>query len=124
MRRRDFLVVLGSAAVTWPFAARGQHTDQIRQIGMLMAYAEDDREGQAFVSEFRKGLEELGWVEGRNIRIISRWAKSGELRRQFAEELVELNLDLLTSHGTPSTAALAKQNHTIPIVFVNVTDPI
>jgi len=124
MRRRDVLILLGSAAVAWPFAARGQHTDQIRKIGMLMAYAEDDREGQEFVTEFREGLEKLGWVEGRNIRMITRWAKSGELRGQFANELVALNPDLITSHGTPSTAALAKLTHTIPIVFVNVTDPV
>jgi len=123
MRRRDLLVVLGGAAVTWPLAVRGQQ-DQIRQIGMLMAYAEDDPDGQAFVTEFREGLEKLGWVEGTNIRIITRWAKSNELRQQFAEDLVALNPDLLTSHGTPSTAALAKQTHTIPIVFVNVTDPV
>jgi len=72
MRRRDLLVVLGGAAVTWPLAARGQHANQIRQIGMLMAYAEDDPDGQAFVTEFREGLEKLGWAEGRNIRIITR----------------------------------------------------
>jgi putative ABC transport system substrate-binding protein len=124
MRRRDLLVVLGGAAVTWPLAARGQHANQTRQIGMLMAYAENDREGQAFVSEFREELEKLGWAEGRNIRIITRWATSSALRRQFSEELVALNSDLITAHGTPSTAALAKQTHTIPIVFVNVTDPI
>jgi putative ABC transport system substrate-binding protein len=124
MRRRDFLFVAGGAAVTWPLAARGQDTNQIRQIGMLMAYAENDRGGQAFVTEFREGLKKLGWAEGRNVRTIIRWAKSGALRQQFAKELVALNPDLITSHGTPCTAALAKQTHTIPIVFVNVTDPI
>jgi putative ABC transport system substrate-binding protein len=60
MKRRELLIVLGGAAVTWPLAARGQHTNQIRQIGMLMAYAENDREGQAFVTNFREGLEKIG----------------------------------------------------------------
>ena len=66
----------------------------------------------------------MGWAEGRSIRIIIRWAKSGALRQRFAKELVVLNPDLITSHGTPCTAALAKQTHAIPVVFVNVTDPI
>jgi putative ABC transport system substrate-binding protein len=124
MRRRNVLRFLGGAAVTFPLAARGQHTNQIRQIGMLMAYAENDREGQAFVTEFRAGLNKLGWAEGRSVRIITRWAISGALRQRFAKELVALNPELIISLGTPCTTALAKQTHTIPIVFVNVTDPI
>jgi putative ABC transport system substrate-binding protein len=126
MRRREFLSLIGSGAVAWPLAVRAQQADQMRRIGMLMAYAEGDPEGQAFVAAFREGLQKLGWAEGRNIRIDIRWAKSGdpELRERFAREIIALNPGLITSHGTPSTATLAKQTRTIPIIFVNVTDPI
>ncbi len=93
---------------------------------MLMAYAEGDREGQILITAFREGLQKLGWTEGRNIRTNIRWAKSGDpkLRPRFAKELIALKPDLIISHGTPNTAILAKQTHTIPIIFVNVTDPI
>ena len=126
MQRRELLSLIGCGAVAWPLAVRAQHADQMRQIGMLMAYAEGDPEGQAFVATFREGLQKHGWAEGRNIRIHVRWAKSGdpELRQRFASELVALGPDLITAHGTPSTATLAKQTQTIPIIFVNVTDPI
>jgi ABC-type uncharacterized transport system substrate-binding protein len=130
MRPREVLgvvvaVVVGAAAVC-PLAARAQHANQIRRIGMLMPYAQGDREGEAFVATFREGLRKLGWIDGRNIHINARWARPGapELRRQFAKEIVALNFDLVVSHGTPNTAALAKQTRTIPIIFVNVTDPI
>jgi ABC-type uncharacterized transport system substrate-binding protein len=126
VRRREFLSLIGTGAVAWPLAVHAQHADQIRRIGILMAYAEGDREGQAFIAEFREGLQKLGWTEGRNIHITIRWARPGDpkLRQRFAKEMIALNLNLIISHGTPNTAALAKQTRTIPIIFVNVTDPI
>jgi ABC-type uncharacterized transport system substrate-binding protein len=127
MKRREFITFLGGAAAAWPIAAaHAQHADQIRRIGMLMAYPEGDSEGQAFTAVFREELQKLGWTEGRNIRINIRWARPGdpELRQRSAKEIVALNSDLIISHGTPNTAALAKQTRTIPIIFVNVTDPI
>ena len=107
-------------------AARAQQSERMRRIGVLMGYAESDQEGQAFLATFREELKKLGWAEGRNIRSDTRWAAPNdtELRLQFAKELVALHPDLVVSHGTPSTAALLKQTRTLPIIFVNVSDPI
>ncbi len=126
MRRRDFIKVIGSTAA-WPLMARAQQPERMRSIGVLMGYAESDQEGQAFAAAFREELaKKFGWAEGRNIRIETRWATPNdtELRLQFAKELVALHPDLVFSHGTPSTAALLKQTRTLPIIFVNVSDPI
>jgi putative ABC transport system substrate-binding protein len=73
MRRRDFISLFGGAAVAWPLAARAQQGERMRRIGVLMAFAESDREGQALVAAFREGLQKLGWAEGRNIRIDYHW---------------------------------------------------
>ena len=126
MRRRDFIKVIGST-VAWPLAARAQQPERMRRIGVLMGYAESDREGQAFLAAFREELsKKLGWTEGRNIQIDARWAapSDAEQRLQCAKELVALHPDLVLSHGTPSTATLLKQTRTLPIIFVNVSDPI
>jgi putative tryptophan/tyrosine transport system substrate-binding protein len=125
MRRREFLGVLGSAAATWPTAVQAQQAERTRRIGVLMGYAEGDREGQAFVTAFREGLQQLGWAEGRNVQIDARWgAGSAEPTLQYAKELVALKPDLILSHSTVTTAALLKQTRTIPVIFANVTDPI
>jgi len=110
-------------------AARGSRAagERMRRIGMLMAYAERDREGQAFVATFREALAKLGWVEGRSIQIDVRWAPASsdeDLRRQFAQELIAFQPDLIVSHGTPNTATLHQKTRTVPIVFVNASDPI
>ena len=125
MRRREFITLLGGAAA-WPLAARAQQPDRMRRIGVLMGYAESDRQGQAFVAAFRDELQKLGWTEGRNIRIDTRWATPGdaESRQRFAKELVALQPDLVLSHGTPATATLLQQTRTIPIVFAAVSDPV
>jgi putative ABC transport system substrate-binding protein len=126
MRRRDFITLLGGAAVSWPLAARAQQGDRMRRIGALMGYPESDRKGQAFVAAFRDGLQKLGWAEGRNIRIDTRWVTPGdtEPRQRFAKELVALQPDLILSHATPNTATLLQQTRTIPIVFAAVSDPV
>jgi putative ABC transport system substrate-binding protein len=126
VRRRDFLSLISSGAVAWPLAVHAQHADQIRRIGMLIPYAEGDRQGQAFIAAFREGLQKLGWTEGRNIHLTIGWARPDDpkLRQRFAKEIIALNPVLIISHGTPNTAALAEQTRTIPIIFVNVTDPI
>jgi putative ABC transport system substrate-binding protein len=126
MKRREFITLLGGAAATWPVAASGQQPDRMQRIGMLMGYAESDREGRAFVAAFREGLQKLGWTEGHNIRIDTRWAadRDADARQRFAKELVALQPNLILAHATPTTAALLQQTRTIPIIFVNVSDPV
>jgi putative tryptophan/tyrosine transport system substrate-binding protein len=125
MKRRGFITLLGGAAA-WPLAARAQQQrDQMRRIGVLMGFAESDREGQTFVAAFRDGLQKLGWAEGRNIQIEYRWtALDKELIQRFAKELVALQPDLILTQSTPATAELLKQTRSIPIVFALVADPI
>src|SRR5436309_2324549 len=125
MRRREFLGAVAGAAASWPTAAPAQQTERTRRIGVLMGYAEGDREGQAFVTAFREGLRQLGWAEGRNVRIDARWGAGGaEATQQYATELVALKPDLMLSHSTVTTAALLKDTRTIPVIFANVTDPV
>src|SRR5262245_24143778 len=123
MKRRQFMTLIGSA-VTGPLAARAQ-PDRIRRVGLVMAFAESDPEGQTFAAAFREGLQKLGWTEGRNIRIDSRWAAGdAEAMQRLAKELVALQPDVILSAITPTSAALLQQTRTIPIIFANVTDPI
>lgn len=124
MKRREFISLLGGAVVVWPIAARAQQSERVRQIGLLMAYTESDREGQADVAAFREGLQKLGWVDGRNIRIDIRRATKAEAIEQSAKELVALKPELILSLSTATTAALLQQTRTIPIVFANIGDPI
>ena len=124
MRRREFLTLVG-AAVAWPIAVRAQQSDRMRRISVLMGFAESDREGQAFVAAFREGLQKLGWVEGRNIRIDYRWtALDKELMQRFTKELVALQPDLILTQSTPATAVLLQQTRTIPVVFGLLADPV
>jgi putative ABC transport system substrate-binding protein len=124
LRRRGFITLLGGAAA-WPIAARAQQPDRMRLVGVLMSYAENDSEAQAWVAAFREGLHNLGWTEDRNIRLEVRWG-GGEFDRirRFAKELVGLQPDLILSQVTPTTAALLQQTRTIPVVFAMVADPI
>ena len=124
MKRREFLGVLGGAA-SWPLAARAQQSDRVRRIGVLMGYAESDKEAQAWVAVFREGLQKLGWAEGRNFQIDIRWATSDpEAVQRLAKELVALQPDVILSPTTPTTAALLQQTRTIPIIFAIVSDPV
>src|SRR5262245_35281090 len=125
MRRREFITLLGGAAASWPLAVRAQQPERVRRIGVLMAVPENDHEYQAFLAAFREGLQKLGWAEGRNIRIDTRWAAlDAEAMQRLAKELVALQPELILSPTTPTTAALFQQTRTIPIIFVNVADPI
>jgi putative tryptophan/tyrosine transport system substrate-binding protein len=123
IRRRDFIPLLGGA-VAWPLAARAQ--ERVRRIGVLMGYAESDFDAQGKIAAFREGLQKLGWAEGRNIRIDTRWPipADAESMQRLAKELVALEPDLILSHITPTTAALLQQTRTIPIIFATVSDPI
>jgi ABC-type uncharacterized transport system substrate-binding protein len=125
IRRREFISLLGGAAAAWPVATRAQ-TGRVRQIGVLMGYAESDSDAQAKVTAFQEGLQKLGWEEGRNIRIDTRWpipADADSMQRS-AKELVALQPELILSHITPTTAALMQQTSTIPIIFATVSDPV
>jgi putative tryptophan/tyrosine transport system substrate-binding protein len=124
VRRRDF-IALGGAAATWPLAARAQQGEQVRRVGVLNLLAQSDPQQQAWDIAFRRRLNELGWVEGRNIDIEYRWAAADLDRLQvFAKELVALKPDVLVGVTTPPTAALQKETKTIPIIFTVVSDPI
>ena len=122
LKRREFITLVGSAAA-WPIAARAQ-PERMRRIGVLMAHAESDPEGQIFVAVFRETLQKLGWAEGRNIRIDVRWAAEIELMAGFAKELIALQPDVILANNTPTTAAVLQQTTTIPIVFAVVADPV
>jgi ABC-type uncharacterized transport system substrate-binding protein len=124
MKRRDFITFLGGATA-WPLTARAQQSGGIRRVGVLMAVPENDSEYEAFLAAFREGLQKLGWAEGRNIRIDTRWAGLDvESIQRSAKELIALQPDLIVSGGTPTTVVLKQQTSTVPIVFVNVVDPV
>ena len=125
MRRREVITLISGAAITWPLAAHAQQPEKMRRMGVLMAYAESDREGQAWIAAFREGLQKFGWAEGRNIRIDYGWAPSdAESRQQIAKELVAQQPDLILTQNTPTTEAVLQQTRTIPIIFANVSDPV
>ena len=122
MRRREFITFLGGATVAWPLSARAQ-SDQVRRIGVLVGLAEDDPQSKARLAAFRQGLERRGWSEGRNVRIDSRFTASPDYQ-PLAKELIALQPDVILAHSTPIATALQRESREIPIVFVNVSDPI
>jgi putative tryptophan/tyrosine transport system substrate-binding protein len=105
VKRRELITLLGGAAIAWPLAARAQQGERVRQIGVLMAFAESDHGAQSWVAAFREELGKLGWTEGRNIEINTRWATADvEAMQQFAKELVALQPDSILTSSTPATA--------------------
>ena len=123
MKRREFITLLGGAAVAWPLAARAQQLDRVRRIGVLMGNAESDPQAQSEITAFRQGLQKLGWT-GRNVRIAYRYG-DGEVNRMqtFAKELIALQPDAVLAVTTPVLKVLEGETRTIPIVFVRVGDP-
>ena len=125
MRRREFITLLGGAAATWPLAARGQQGERVRRIGVLINMAADDPEGHARITAFAQGLQEAGWTTGRNVRIDYRWGGGGaDAMAKYAAELVALAPDVILAATSSSVAALQRIAGTIPIVFVQVIDPV
>src|SRR6185369_2896935 len=125
MRRRDFIALIGSAAAAWPLGVRAEQADHMRRIGLLNALAQDNPQAQAWERAFRNRLTELGWIDGRNVRVDYRWgAANVDLLQSSAAELVALKPDVLIAITTPATAALQAQTRSIPIVFAAVSDPI
>jgi putative ABC transport system substrate-binding protein len=124
MKRREFITLLGGAAAAWPLGARAQQSNRLRLVGVLLAMAPSDPEAQLRVKAFEAALRELGWTEGRNLRLEYRWAPGdASLLRGQATELVGLAPDLILATSTPVLAALRQENP-LPIVFVQVTDPV
>jgi ABC-type uncharacterized transport system substrate-binding protein len=125
MKRREFMTLLGGVAAAWPLAARAQQAGQVRRVGVLVGYSESDLMAQHRISAFQRGLQELGWREGHNIRLDVRFAAADPDRmRAYATELVGMVPDVILAQTTPITAALLRQSRTIPIVFVIVSDPV
>ena len=126
MRRRDFIALLiGSAAAAWPLGARAQQPVRMRRICVLMSAAVDDPQDPTRLAAFAQGLQELGWTIGGNLRIDHRWgAGSPDNARKYAAELAALAPDVMLASGSVALAAVQQTNHTIPVVFVNVIDPV
>jgi putative ABC transport system substrate-binding protein len=125
IRRRELIAALGGAAVAWPLAARAQHGDRVRHIGVLTGFSENDREAQRRVTAFLGRLRELGWTDGRNVRIDYRWGAGDASRiRAYAAELVRLAPDVILVNSSSVLRPLQQESSSIPIVFVQVGDPV
>jgi putative ABC transport system substrate-binding protein len=125
MKRREFITLFGGAAVAWPLTARAQQPDRVRRIGVLMNGVADRPEGPNFLPSFLQALRKLGWTDGQNVRIDTRWsAGNAELARTFAAELAALAPDVILSASTTNLVAMQQATRTIPIVFVQVSDPV
>jgi putative ABC transport system substrate-binding protein len=124
VRRREFIGLIGGAA-TWPIAARAQQVEPMRRIGVLIEFDQTDPEAKGYPSGLTRGLAQLGWTDGRNVRIDIRWAAGNvERMKMLAKELVDLQPDVIVASSTQVTAAVQRETQTIPIVFVTVADPI
>jgi putative ABC transport system substrate-binding protein len=125
MRRRQFIALLGGAAAVWPLAARAQQGERVRRIGVLLPASAGDSAFQTRIAAFLRGLQQLGWNDGRNVRIDTRWAtaNAAEIRRHAAE-LVALAPDVILAHGAPTVGPLLQATRTVPVVFPVVADAV
>jgi putative ABC transport system substrate-binding protein len=125
MKRRAFVTLLGGAAAAWLAAARAQQPERMRKVGVLMNSSADDSNGQRRLATFLQKLQQLGWSDGRNVRIETRWAGAEvERGREYAAELIRLAPDVILASNAPSVSALQQGTRTLPIVFVAVADPV
>jgi putative tryptophan/tyrosine transport system substrate-binding protein len=125
MQRREFITLFGGAVAAWPLAARAQQPERMRRIGVLMALAPDDPQGQARLTAFLQALQQLGWTDGRNVRIDTRWAAGDADRfRRYAAELIALAPDVILASGGTGAGALLQATRTVPIVFTQTNDPV
>jgi ABC-type uncharacterized transport system substrate-binding protein len=125
MNRRDFIALVGGAAVAWPLAARAQQAERMRRIGVLVSLPADDPQAQVRNAALLQGLQELGWTVGRNVRVDFRWgAGNADRIRRDATELVALAPDVLLAPGTSTREPLLQATRAVPIVFVHVADPV
>jgi hypothetical protein len=126
MRRREFIGFLGGAAVAWPLAARAQQPERMRRVGALAAGPADAPDVQVRLAAFKQGLQQLGWIEGRNLRIEYRLGALGdaERTRKYASDLVALAPDVIFANGTSQVGPLLEATRTVPIIFTAVADPV
>jgi putative ABC transport system substrate-binding protein len=125
MRRREFIKVVAGSAASWPLLARAQQPERVRKIGVLMALAATDAEGQARLAAFLQGLQEYGWAVGRNMRIDIRWAAgNADDIRKYAAELVALAPDIILVSGGAGVGPLLQVTRTVPVVFTQTPDPV
>ena len=124
MKRREFITFLGGGVAAWPFVARAQQPERMRRIGMLVNFAEDDPEARRRIAAFQKSMSELSWVDGKNVRTEYRWGVDAQVVAKNAAELVALAPDVIVANAPPPVQALKQATHTIPLVFVAVTDPV
>jgi putative tryptophan/tyrosine transport system substrate-binding protein len=126
MRRRELITLIGGAATAWPLAARAQQAERVRRIGVLSAgVGADDPDVQARIAVFLQAMRQSGWADGRNLRIDYFWGRGQpEIIRKQAAELVALAPDVVLSSGAAALGQLLQATRTVPIVFVNVTDPV
>jgi putative tryptophan/tyrosine transport system substrate-binding protein len=123
--RREFITLLGGAAAAWPLGGRAQQAERMKRIGVLMNVAAGDPEGQTRLAAFQQGLQQLGWIDGRNLRTDTRWgAGDADRFRRYAVDLVALAPDVILAAGSPVVAALQQATRTVPIVFALVADPV
>jgi len=124
VRRREFVTLVGGAAMVWPFSARAQQSDRMRRIGFLIGVA-DDANSRAMYEAFRQGLQQLGWIDGRNVRIDARFGAGDPVGiRKYAAELVAFSPDVILVTGAVATQVLLQETRTVPIVFTIVPDPV
>jgi putative ABC transport system substrate-binding protein len=125
MRRREFMTALGGAAVAWPLTARAQQGERVRRVGVLVGFRANDPQGEARVAALRQGLQALGWIDGRNLRIDLSWgAGDADSVRKRAAEMMALAPEVVLAAGSSAVAALQQQTRALPIVFVQVVDPV
>jgi putative ABC transport system substrate-binding protein len=123
--RRKFVAALGGAAAAWPLAARAQQAERMRRIGVLTGGAANDPVAQGFIAAFLEALQQLGWTDGRNVRIDTRWAAGNVVdMRKYAAELAALAPDVILAVGSPVVESLLQVTRTVPIVFTIVADPV
>src|SRR5262249_6199025 len=124
MRRRDFIRVVVGSAAAFPFAARAQQPERIRRIAVILGYAENDPETKLRIAAFRLRLENRGGREGLNIRLLYFFAPADMIKEGIAKETVAIHPEVILVHGTTIAAAIQRESREIPVVFVNVSDPI
>jgi putative tryptophan/tyrosine transport system substrate-binding protein len=125
MKRRDFITLVGGVAAAWPLKAQAQQPERMARIGVMLAFSASDPEAKPFVAALKKGLQDLGWIEGRNIEFDFRWPAADPDRiRAYATELVDTKPSAILVNSTAATAALQQKTLTVPVVFVNIADPI